>query len=78
LSEAYRPISCVSHERLEFAALKKQWLEIKVMLGEHAGKHRLLPLDVYARDGVEWLEAQTESGEKLTLRLDWLGSFREA
>lgn len=72
MSEAYQPISCVDHERLEFAVLKRQWLEVRVKEGEHAGQHRLLPLDVYAREGVEWLEAQTESGEKLSLRLDWL------
>jgi Rho-binding antiterminator len=72
VNEAYQPISCVSHERLEFAALKRQWLEVKVLQGEHAGQHRLLPLDVFAHDGIEWLEAQTESGDKLTLRLDWL------
>ncbi|HSQ73627.1 MAG TPA: hypothetical protein VLM87_14525 [Rubrivivax sp.] len=33
---------------------------------------RLLPLDVYTRDGAEWLLAETESGEQLTLRLDSL------
>jgi Rho-binding antiterminator len=72
VSQEYRPISCVSHERLEFAALKRQWLEVMVRQGDYAGQHRLLPLDVYARDGMEWLEAQTEAGEKLTLRLDWI------
>jgi len=72
LNEDYTPISCVSHERLEFAVLKKQWLEMDVRQGEHAGRQRLLPLDVYAREGVEWLEAQTESGERIKLRLDWL------
>jgi Rho-binding antiterminator len=72
LSDGYHPISCISHERLEFAALKKQWLDITVLQGEHVGSHRLLPLDVYAQDGAEWLEARTESGEKLKLRLDWI------
>lgn len=72
MSEAYKPISCVNHERLEFAVLKRQWLEIEVLQGVHAGRHRLLPLDVYAREGVEWLDAQTEAGEKLALRLDHL------
>lgn len=74
---SYQPISCVNHERLEFAVLKRQWLEVQVKQGENAGKHRLLPLDVYAQDGVEWLEALTESGERLKLRLDLLGSFGE-
>lgn len=72
MSEVYRPISCVSHERLEFAALKQQWLEVEVLEGEHKGRYRLLPLDIYARDGVEWLEAQNESSEKLKIRLDWI------
>ena len=64
----YRPIACSDHERLEFAALKKQWLDVRV-----AGEaQRLLPLDVYTREGAEWLLAQTESGEQLTLRLDSL------
>lgn len=64
----YRPIPCVQHERLEFAALKKQWLELTV----DGAPQRLLPLDVYTRAGAEWLDAQTESGEMLTLRLDAL------
>lgn len=72
MSDEYRPIPCASHERLEFAVLKREWLDIRVKQGEHAGHHRLLPLDVYAHEGVEWLEAQTEAGERLKLRLDWV------
>ena len=68
----YRPIACSDHERLEFAALKRQWLDVKVKTGDRAGRQRLMPLDVYTRDGAEWLLAEIESGERLTLRLDWL------
>jgi Rho-binding antiterminator len=68
----YQPISCVNHERLEFAVLKKQWLDVNVLQGEHAGRWRLLPLDVYARDGSEWLEARDASGNAFRLRLDWV------
>jgi Rho-binding antiterminator len=64
----YQPIACADHERLEFAALRKQWL--KVSVGGIA--QRVLPLDVYTRDGAEWLLAETQSGEQLTLRLDRL------
>jgi Rho-binding antiterminator len=64
----YRSIACADHERLEFAALTKQWLDVRV--GGEA--QRLLPLDVYTRDGAEWLLAENESGEQLTLRLDTL------
>jgi Rho-binding antiterminator len=68
----YRPIACADHERLEFAALTRQWLDVTVETGGRAGAGRLLPLDVYTRDGAEWLLAETEAGERLTLRLDWL------
>ena len=64
----YRPIACADHERLEFAALTRQWLELRV----DGARQRLLPLDVYIRDGAEWLDAQTESGDTVTLRLDTL------
>ena len=50
--------------------LTRQWLEVNVMAGEQPGRQRLLPVDVYTRDGAEWLVAKMESGELLTLRLD--------
>jgi Rho-binding antiterminator len=65
----YQPIACADHERLEFSVLTKQWLNLHV----NGVPQRLLPLDVYTRDGAEWLLAQTGSGEQLTLRLDGLG-----
>lgn len=65
----YRPIACADHERLEFAALTKQWLQVVVSSG---ATQRLQPLDVYTRDGAEWLKAQTEAGDVVTLRLDTL------
>jgi Rho-binding antiterminator len=68
----YRPIACADHERLEFAALTRQWLDLNVTTGDRTGRQRLLPLDVYTRDAAEWLLAETEAGEQLTLRLDWL------
>ena len=65
----YQPIACADHERLEFAALTRQWLEVTVSGGM---AQRLLPLDVYTRDGAEWLKAQTGAGDVVTLRLDTL------
>lgn len=63
---AYRPIACADHERLEFAALTQQWLDLAV----DGTSVRLMPLDVYAREGAEWLEARDEAGETRTIRLD--------
>lgn len=68
----YRPIACSDHERLEFAALKRQWLDVTVKSGQGSAVQRLLPLDVYTRDGAEWLKARTEADEVVTLRLDAL------
>lgn len=64
----YRPIPCADHERLEFAALTRQWLDVRV----DGAPQRLLPLDVYTRDGAEWLQARNEAGETAVLRLDRL------
>ena len=68
----YRPIPCVDHERLEFAVLTRQWLEITVDAPPRPEVRRLLPRDVYTRDGAEWLRAETETGDTVTLRLDQL------
>lgn len=65
----YQPIACAQHERLEFAALTKQWLEVTVDGGR---AQRLLPLDVYTRDRAEWLQARNEAGEAVVFRLDRL------
>ena len=62
----YAPIPCAQHERLEFAALRREWLETQV----DGAPQRLRPLDVYTREGAEWLRAEIEGGETLTLRLD--------
>jgi Rho-binding antiterminator len=65
---AYQPIACADHERLEFAALTKQWLALSV----DGVAQSLLPLDVYTRDGAEWLRAQNATGETRVIRLDRL------
>ena len=65
----YQPIACADHERLEFAALTRQWLEVTVSGGM---AQCLLPLDVFTRAGAEWLKAQTGAGDVVTLRLDTL------
>lgn len=70
MAEDYRPISCIDHEKLEFAALRRQPLWI-TYVDETGAKRRerLYPRDVYTRAGAEWLEADGASGP-LTLRLD--------
>jgi len=68
----YQPIPCIDHERLEFAALTRQWMEIGITEGDITAVKKLLPRDVFTREGAEWLVAETEAGDMLTLRLDRL------
>lgn len=69
---AYAPIACADHERLEYAALRREWLDLTVATGAHAGRHRLMPVDVYTHDSAEWLRARTETGDEWVVRLDEL------
>lgn len=67
----YVPISCIAHERLEFAVLRRQKLCLR--LREAGGKERILtvlPTDVATRDGAEWLSYRTQAGEAEVVRLD--------
>lgn len=68
----YQPIACADHERLELAVLRRRWLDVNVTAGDPRGRQRLLPLDVYAWQGAEWLVAETIAGERIILRLDYL------
>ncbi len=70
MAEPYRPISCIDHETLEFAALRR--LPLWIAYVDAAGvrrRERVCPRDVYTRAGAEWLEAEGGSG-LLALRLD--------
>ncbi|MBT9567471.1 MAG: transcriptional antiterminator, Rof [Thiobacillus sp.] len=70
--KVYQPIACADHERLEYAVLKRQWLDVTVTSEGRQGRVRLLPRDVYTREGAEWLLAEMESGEQRVMRLDEL------
>lgn len=75
--DPYTPIACVLHERLEFAVLRGLMLELS---WEEAGCNhtaRARPLDVYTRDGAEWLKVCLGDERELTLRLDRIRAFRE-
>ena len=72
----FQPISCVSHERLEFSVLRR----IPLMLeyeGPNLLRERALPQDVLTRDGAEWLVFQREGGSRVEIRLDRIVSFSE-
>ena len=74
---SYQPIACVLHEKLEYAVLKRQSLQVHY---RDAGKEvvsTVLPLDVFGKDASEWLKVQHIDGREETLRLDVILSFTD-
>lgn len=67
----YLPIACADHERLEFAVLRRQHLQL-TWLGEDGTQvcERVLPLDVATRAGAEWLTFRRAGGTTEVVRLD--------
>lgn len=74
----YQPISCVQHEQLEFAVLKRKHLHIAYVDGQQQSVSAdILPLDVYTEDAAEWLKLQFADGRVEIIRLDGLLSVKE-
>lgn len=74
---SYQPIPCVLHERLEFAVLKRQSLQIHYLDAGRETVATVLPLDVFSKHAAEWLKMQHADGREETLRLDLILSFTE-
>jgi transcriptional antiterminator Rof (Rho-off) len=74
----YRAVSCVQHEQLEFAVLKRRHLQISYVDAQQKSVDaEILPLDVYTADAAEWLKLAHKDGRVETVRLDKLLSFKE-
>ena len=71
----YVPVSCAFHDRLEIAIMRRPRLNAR-WRAEDGATHAetIIPLDLAAREGVEWLKARDAAGNELALRLDWLES----
>lgn len=76
----YLPIACADHERLEFAVLRRQHLQLTWLSEDGRTRfcERILPLDVVTRDGAEWLTIKQTHGESEVLRLDRIVAAIEA
>lgn len=75
----YLPIACAEHERLEFAVLRRQRLQLRYR-GED-GEERdgvVLPTDVQTRERAEWLTFIGADGAAGVVRLDRIISARPA
>lgn len=67
----YQPIACVAHERLEFAVLRRQRLNL--VWRDEAGETQadtVLPIDVATQEGAEWLSFRRPDGRQGRIRLD--------
>ncbi len=75
--DAYTPVACDFHERLEFAVLRRLMLELRWVEQAEIRAARVLPLDVATRDGAEWLTYRVEHGPVGVIRLDRITAMRE-
>lgn len=73
----YQPIPCVEHERLEFAALRGTPLLLNYETDGKRVSAVVQVLDVFTRDGAEWLRFADEAGTQRVIRLDHIVSFQE-
>ncbi|MEO1765616.1 Rho-binding antiterminator [Thiobacter aerophilum] len=75
MSEPYRPIACADHERLEFAVLRRLPLTLRLLDGRSlSGK----ALDVFTREGAEWLRLREANGSEHVLRLDEIATIHDS
>ena len=73
----YQPIPCTRHERLEYAALRRTPLLLTYDAGGERKTASVKVLDVYTRDGAEWLSFSDEAGKQAVIRLDQIVEFQE-
>ncbi|MEW6679055.1 MAG: Rho-binding antiterminator [Pseudomonadota bacterium] len=67
----YVPISCMAHERLEFAVLRGQKLRLRLKQEDGSAQELVvLPTDVATRNQAEWLSFRKEDGQTDEVRLD--------
>jgi Rho-binding antiterminator len=77
--KSYKPIACGLHENYQYAVIKGRLLDLSWQADDGAlHQGRLLPVDVYTREGAEYLSAETREGEALEIRLDRITQARWA
>jgi Rho-binding antiterminator len=78
MNESYEPISCSLHDTLESAIVRRRRLTMRWHDAGGAEHHATVaPLDVFSRDGVEYLRFRDASGRTQEVRLDYLREWKE-
>lgn len=68
----YHPVPCADHSRLELAIIRREALTLNGVneSGEALAQLRCTPLDIFARDGAEYLKVRGDDNQHHLLRLD--------
>jgi len=72
----YRPIDCGLYSEYELAIIRRRPLHLVWAEGNVIFDRIVLPRDLETRDGAEYLHAEYETGELLTIRLDRIRSMQ--
>ena len=70
--QPYQPIACHLHDIYEIATMKRQPLKLRWLENGEETQQTVRPLDIETSDGAEWLHAESDHGQLLTIRLDWI------
>jgi len=71
----YRPIPCAVHEGYQLAVMRRQRLRVQGRDAEGGALTLLgMAVDVFARQGEEFLVLEGAPGEQVTIRLDRIES----
>lgn len=75
----YKPINCGLHSELELLAMRRKLVRLEVML-ENDQKQEISGrvLDVYTREGAEYLQMMGKQGQTIKLRLDRIIAITQA
>ena len=73
-SPTYKPIACAAHSELELAVMRARAVRLvwRELVDAAPRSEVLIPLDVVAADGAEWLVVRREDGGIGRIRLDWI------
>jgi len=75
--DPYKPIACDVHSEYELAIMRRS--RLRLAWYDQRGQRRIgrvLPLDLYCREGIEYLEVQSHDGCRHEIRLDKILSAR--
>ncbi len=75
----YAPIACGLHENYQFAVMKRALLDLRWRDSDDCIREvRVMPRDVFTREGAEYLQAEDKNGMLYTIRLDRIDAARWA